>query len=120
MPEPRDECHPVLLPSGETIRVRGAEPMGPEAAAALGDVLDAARRRHAAEHPPNPAAEALWRRLRAALDARGIGLRDAAREAGVQSSALFRIGQGYLPDDGDMALLEHWLATSPIPTPNEE
>ncbi len=109
MPEPRDACRPVTLPSGETIRVRGAEPMGPESAAALAEVVAAARARMAAEHPPNPAAEALWARLRAVLDARGIGLRDAAREAGVRPSTLFRIGQGYLPDQADMVLIDAWL-----------
>jgi hypothetical protein len=109
MPEPRDACRPVRLPSGETIRVRSSAPLDEEAAAALGEFVDAARRLHAAGHPPNPVAEALWARLRAVLDARGIGLRDAAHQAGVRFSALFRIGQGYMPDDGDMALIEAWL-----------
>jgi hypothetical protein len=36
MPEPRDECRPVTLPSGETIRVRGTAEPSPEVAAALG------------------------------------------------------------------------------------
>lgn len=109
MPEPRDSCRPVTLPSGETIRVRGAEPMDAAAIAAFGDVMDAVRRRHAAAHPPDPAAEALWARLRAVLDAQDIGLRDAAREAGVRFSTLFRIGQGYVPDQADMTLIKAWL-----------
>lgn len=109
MPEPVDSCRPVLLPSGETIRVRGAGPMGPEAVAALGEVVAAARAKMAAEQPPNPAAEALWGRLGAVLDTRGIGLRGAAREAGVRLSTLFRIGQGYMPDDHDLAAIDLWL-----------
>ena len=109
MPEPRDACRPVTLPSGETIRVRSGAPINAEAAAALGEFVDAARRLDAAEHPPNPAAEALWARLRAVLDARGIGLRDAARQAGVRFSTLFHIGQGHMPDEADMAAIERWL-----------
>lgn len=109
MPERSDTCRDVTLPSGETICVRGAEPMGPEAVAALDMVVAAARARMAAEHPPDPAAEALWARLRAALGDRGIGLRDAAREAGVRFSTLFRIGQGYTPGEGDLSAVEAWL-----------
>lgn len=120
MPEPRDACRPVTLPSGEPIRVRGAEPMGPEAVAALGEVAAAARARMATEHPPNPAAEALSGRLQAALNTRGISLREAAHEAGVRPWTVLRIAQGYMPGDGDMALIERWLAASPIPTLNEE
>lgn len=120
MPDPRDDCRPVTLPLGETLRVRGVEPMGPEAVAALGEVVAAARARMAAEHPSNPAAEALWGRLEAALDARGIGLREAAHAAGARFSTLFRTGQGYMPGDGDMALIERWLSANPTPTLNEE
>lgn len=83
--------------------------MDAESTAALGTVVAAARAKMAAEHPPNPAAEALCARLRATLDARGIGLRDAAREAGVRFSTLFRVGQGYMPGASDMAAIEAWL-----------
>lgn len=49
MRKSRDECRPVTLPSGEPIRVRSAEPMPPDDAAALGTLVDAVRRRMAAE-----------------------------------------------------------------------
>lgn len=109
MSVPHDECREVTLPSGESIRVRAAGEMSPEVVAALGEIVDAARRMHAAEHPPNPATEALWARLTVCLDARGVRLRDAATEAGVRFSVLFRIGQGYLPDAADLASIERWL-----------
>lgn len=108
MPEPRDTCRPVTLPSGETLRVRGDEPMSPEAVAALGEVVTAARAKMAAEHPPNPAAEALWTLVEAARTP-GSTLRDLAREIGVTFKTMARLWQGYLPDDGDLVLIERWL-----------
>jgi hypothetical protein len=110
MVEPRDSCHEVTLPSGEPIRVRGAGEMSPEAVAALGELVDAARRMHAASHPPNLAAEALWARLNARADASGIRRRDAAHEAGVRPSVVVRIGQGIMPDETDLAAIERWIA----------
>lgn len=119
MPEPRDACRPVKLPSNETIRVRGARPLNAEETAALGEVVDAARRKLTAEHPPNPAAEALWARVAARCDARGILRRDAAHEAGVRPSVLTRIAQGVMPDGDDLAAIEAWLSGN-SPTLNEE
>lgn len=107
-----DSCRPVTLPSGETIRVRGAGEMGPAAVAALGEVVDAARRKMAAEYPPNPAAEALWARLLAAAAAEGMSLREIAKSADVLPSRVLRIGQGYMPDEVDLAGIEAWLTAS--------
>lgn len=115
MPEPRDECRPVALPSGETIRMRGGRPLDLEETVALGKIVDAARAMHAAEHPANPAAEALWSRLLARAGERGISLRDAAREAGVRPSRLLRVAQGYMPDDADLAAIDAWLARGTSP-----
>ncbi|GFH36604.1 hypothetical protein [Streptomyces pacificus] len=50
MPEP-DACRPVEI-DGETIRVRGAQEMTDEARAAFAEVVRAAKRKYAAEHPP--------------------------------------------------------------------
>ena len=109
MPEPRDECRPVALPSNETIRVRGGRPMSADETAAFGEVVAAARRKMAAEHPPNPGAEALWARMAAHCEARGILRRDAAHEAGVRPSTVTRIAQGHMPDGDELAAIERWL-----------
>lgn len=109
MSEPRDSCRLVTLPSGEQIRVRGSGKMSPEAAAALGELVDAARAKLAAEHPPNPAAEALWARLTARADTLGIRMRDLAHEADVRPSTLTRIAQGYMPGGEELLAIERWL-----------
>lgn len=109
MPEPRDECRPVKLPSGEPMRVRSAEPMGPEAVAALGELVDAARRKMAAEHPPEPGTHELYERLHARMDVLDVSLRGVAFQTGVRFSTLFRIGQGLMPDGDDLAAIERWL-----------
>lgn len=104
-----DECRPVTLPSGETIRARmGCEPT-PEEVAALDAVLTAVRAQFLAEHPPNPAADALYSRLLVRTIERDILMRDAAKEAGVRFSTLLRIAQGHMPGDEDMAAIEAWL-----------
>ena len=117
MPEPRDECRPVTLPSGETIRVRGSDEMSPQAVEALAELVDAARTRHALEHPENPAAAALWARLEARAGHRRLRLREAAAEAGVRFSTLFRVAQGYMPDEGELARIERWLIARESPAP---
>jgi hypothetical protein len=113
MPEHADACRPVTLPSGEPIRVRGARPMDARETAALGVLVDAARALHAAGHPPNPAAEALWARLDAAAGAAGIRRHQVARECGVRPSVVTRIAQGCMPEAGDLAAIERWLAAEP-------
>lgn len=110
MPEPRDECREVTLPSGEAIRMRGAGPMSPEAVAALGELVDAARRKMAAEHSPEPGTAELYERLRARMDVLDVSLRGVAFQTGVRFSTLFRIGQGLLPDGDNLAAIERWLA----------
>jgi hypothetical protein len=104
----RDECREVTPPSGEPIRVRGAGEMSPEAVAALGEIVDAARRM-AAEQPVDDGAPELWGRLDAARESDCLSLRDVARQAGVRFSTLFRIGQGYMPVDADLARINAWL-----------
>lgn len=108
MREPRDTCREVTLPSGEPIRVRGADDMSPEAIAALGEIVDAVRAWHAAEHPPDDGAEELWTRIDQTLG--GLTLREAARQAGVPFSALFRVAQGRMPEGEQLAAIENWLA----------
>lgn len=109
MAEPRDECREVTLPSGEPIRVRGAGEMSPEAVAALGEIVDAARRM-AAEQPVDDGARELWARLDAARKSDCLSLRDVARQAGVRFSTLFRVGQGRMPSAEELAAIERWLA----------
>jgi hypothetical protein len=109
MPEPKDECRPVTLPSNETIRVRSAAEPSPEAVTALGKVVDAVRAKHAAEHRPDDGAGGLWARLESARQPRGLSLRDVASQAGVRFSTLFRIGQGRMPDSADLARINAWL-----------
>lgn len=108
--EPADSCRPVTLPSGETVRVRGAREMTGLEAAALGELVDAARRKMAAENPPEPGSAALYERIRARCDTFDLSLRDAAREAGVRFSTLFRVGQGIMPGADDLAAIEAWLS----------
>lgn len=104
----RDECRPVTLPSGETIRLRcAAEPAG-EALAMVGEIVEAARRKYAAEHVDDPGAPQLWARIDAVLDT-GLSLRGLARAIELPFSVLFRIGQGRMPAAGDLARIEAWL-----------
>lgn len=106
MPEPRDECREVTLPSDEQIRVRAAGPMSTEAVAALGELVDAVR---ALQPPPEPGSTELYERLRARMDALDISLRGVAFQTGIRFSTLFRIGQGHMPGDDDLAAIERWL-----------
>lgn len=109
MREPRDSCRSVPLPSGETIRVRGRGDLGPDGVAALAELVAAARRT-AAENPPDDGTGVLYARIETA---RGpLNWRQVAALAGVKFSVLFRIGQGRMPGDTDLAAIERWLATS--------
>lgn len=107
MPE-RDECRPVTLPSGETIRVRGRGGLGPAGVTALGELVDAVRRLDAERNPPDEGAAELWARLESVGGDRS--LRECARLAGVRFAVLFRVGQGRMPGGGDLAAIERWLA----------
>lgn len=53
-PEPADTCRPVTV-DGEIVRVHGGHEMTDEERVAFADVIRAARRRYAAEHPDNEA-----------------------------------------------------------------
>lgn len=107
MREPRDECRPVTLASGETIRVRGRRGLGPAGVAALSELVAAVRAK-AAENPPDEGTGVLYERIEAA---RGpLNWRQVAAEAGVKFSVLFRIGQGRMPGGEDLAAIETWLA----------
>lgn len=108
MSEARDKCRPVTLPSGVTIRLCGRPEPGPQDVAALDALVTAARALHAAEHPVDEAAAALWVRIEPALDHYGT-LRKIARAAGVRPAVLFRLRQGIAPDDQDRAAIERWL-----------
>ena len=120
MPEPRDQCRDVELPSGEVIRVRGRGGLGPAGVAALSGLVEAARAK-AAETPPDPGAPALWARIEAALDPDSPApLRDAAKAAGVRFAVLFRIRQGRMPGPADLAAIEKWLAAHEETNPLKE
>lgn len=107
-----DTCRPVTLPSGETVRVRGACDPTLEEVEAISEVLDAARARFLAERPPNPAADMLYSRLTVRTVERDILMRDVAKEAGVRLSTVVRIAQGIMPGDEDMAAIEAWLTNN--------
>lgn len=109
MPEPRDECRRVTLPSGETIRLRSTQAPTGDALAALEEVVSAARQM-AASMPVDDGAAELWARLDAARTRNCLSLGDAAQQAGVKFSTLFRIGQGRMPGAADLAAVERWLA----------
>jgi hypothetical protein len=112
MPDPRDTCRPVALPSGEQIVVRGGRGLDAKESAMLGEVVDAARRHHELTHPVDEGAAELWARIQAARRTAGLSLRDAAGLAGVRFSVLFRIGQGRMPGEAERAAIERWLATA--------
>lgn len=107
MPEPREECRPVILPTGETIVVRGAQPMTEQGAAALAEVVAVVRRMIP---PPPPEAVDLYARLDTARFARGLTWRELAKEAGVRATVLSRLANGTVPDAGDRERLEAWQA----------
>jgi predicted polyphosphate/ATP-dependent NAD kinase len=118
MPEPRDECRRVTLPSGETIRLRSTQAPTGEALAALEEVVTAAKRM-AASMPVDDGAEALWARIETVRLRDGLTLREIGRQAGVRFSVLFRIGQGRMPDADDSASIGRWL-TDATQTPGKE
>lgn len=101
-----DQCRPVALPTGETIRARGAEPMTEQDAAALAVVVGAAR---GLIPPPSPEAVDLYARLDAARTARGLLWRELAHEAGVRPAVPSRLANGVMPDPADQAKLGRWL-----------
>ena len=116
MREPRDECRDVELPSGEVIRVRGDGELDAAGIAALGEVVDAARRL-AAETPPDDGAAELYERIESV---RGeLNWRQVAARAGVRFSVLFRIGQGRMPDPADLTAIETWLTAAAPDNTNE-
>lgn len=118
MSESPDECRPVTLPSGEVIRVRGRGGLGPAGVAALGELVDAARRLDAERNPPDDGAPELWARIDAARGDRS--LRECARLAGVRFAVLFRIRQGRMPGAQDPAAIEAWLAAQDETTNTQE
>lgn len=108
----REQCRDVLLPSGESIRVRGSGGLGPAGAAAMGELVEAARRRHEREHPPERDAVVLWARLDMARRERGLSLREISQECGVPFKTLFRCCQGIAPGETDTAAILAWLDRS--------
>lgn len=108
MPE-RDECRDVALPSGETLRVLARGGLGPAGVAALGELVDVARRLQAREHPPEPGSEALYARVAAAREQAGLSAYQAAKRARVRFSVLVRLARGRMPGAGDLAAIEAWL-----------
>lgn len=84
------------------------EMLGPAGVAALGEIVDAARRLDAERNPPDEGAAELWARLESVGGDRS--LRECARLAGLRFAVLFRVGQGRMPGGGDLAAIERWLA----------
>lgn len=115
MTEPRDECRPVTLPSGETIPVLGARELSPAGVAALGELVESGRRK-AAQNPPDPDAAELWARIDTARRTAGLSLREVSALTGVRFAVLFRTMQGRMPDAGDLAAVEAWLAAQEAPS----
>ena len=109
MTEPKDSCRPVTVPSGESIRVRGAEPLDAAGVAALGELVDVVRRMMP---EPDPGAAELWARVDAARRPLMLTARGAARDAGVAPSALSRLAQGRMPVGSALAAIERWLEAS--------
>lgn len=105
-PADRDECRPVTLPSGETLPVLGGREPDAREVAALGDVVDAARR---LMPDPDPGAPELWGRVDAARVREVLFLREIGWQAGVRASVLFRLRQGRMPGAQDLAAIEAWL-----------
>lgn len=103
-------CRPVTLESGETVPVLGDEPLSAQGVAALAELIEVARAKHADENPPDDGAPELFERVAAARDTRT--LRECAHEAGVRFSTLFRVGQGRMPPPEDLAKIEAWLEAS--------
>lgn len=103
-----DECRPVTLPSGETIAVLGGRELSPAGVAAMGELVEAVRRK-AAENTPDPDAAALWARIDTARRAADLSLREMAGLTGVTFKTLFRTAQGRMPCADDLAAVEAWL-----------
>jgi hypothetical protein len=117
MPDPRDTCRPVALPSGEQIVVRGGREMDEQESAMLEQVVGAARRLHELTHPVEQGVAELWARIEAALRPGRHPLRDAAQQVGVRFAVLFRVAQGRMPGEQDRAAIEAWLAPQESPPP---
>jgi len=111
-------CRPVTLESGETVPVLGDEPLSARGVAALAELIEAARAKHAAENPPDEGAPELFERIEAARGDRS--LRECARLAGVRFAVLFRIRQGRMPGAQDPAAIEAWLAAQDETTNTQE
>lgn len=112
-----DTCRPVTLPSGETIPVRGRGGLGPAGVAALAEVIEAARAKHAAEHPSDPGAEDLYGRVDAVCGRLRLPRYRAAKAIGVRHSVLVRLAQGRMPGGAERAAIETWLAAQNPPAP---
>jgi hypothetical protein len=113
-----DSCRPVALPSGETVLVRARGGLGPVGVAALAEVVEAARAKHAAEHPPDPGAGELYGRVDAVCKRLGMPRYQAAKAIGVRHSVLVRLAQGRLPCGGDRTALEAWLESQESAEPD--
>lgn len=117
----RDECRPVTLPSGETIPVLGSEPLSPQGAAAIRELVEVVRAKMAAENPPDLGAADLYVRVRAAWDRGALWASrrpayETAKQAGVKLSVLTRLANGRMPDAEDLARIEEWLARGASPS----
>lgn len=103
-----DQCSDVAPPPGEAVRVRGRGALD----AALGELVEVARAKAAAQTPPDPDAAELWARLDAVRRERGVSLREMGGECGVRFSVLFKTAQGRMPGAADRAAVEAWLAAT--------
>jgi hypothetical protein len=106
MSEPQDSCRPVTLPTGETLRVRGAGEMDAAGVAALGEIVDVARRMMP---EPDGGAPELYARVDAVRARLGLSARDVAHQAVVSHAMLSRLANGRMPNAMDLSLLELWL-----------
>jgi hypothetical protein len=110
-------CRPVTLGTGETVPVLGDRPMDARDTAALGQLVAVVRAKVAAEHPPEPGAQALYARIDAARTATGLSAYQTAKAAGVALSVLTRLANGRMPGEQARAAIETWLAGQETSTP---
>jgi hypothetical protein len=103
-------CRPVTLDTGETVPVLGDRPMDAREAAALARLVEVVRAKVAAEHPPEPGAEALYARIAAVRTAARLSAYQTAKAAGVSLSVLTRLANGRMPGEQDRVAIETWLA----------
>jgi len=97
---------------GLVVKESDGRDLSPTGVAAMGELVEAVRRKAAAENPPDPGAAALWARIDMVRRSADLSLREVAGSTGVPFKTLFRTMQGRMPGTGDLAAIESWLAAN--------